>query len=188
MNWSQKLHQKKAFFDHDYENAGPIWYVDADGDGYGNAPVIIQACLQPSGYVANSNDCDDANIAIYPNATEIVNGLDDDCDGMVDDSINVSTTEQIIGHKYPKDIQFALRPNPADEMLQVVFAGDEWAVGRIEIFNPIGQCIQMQEIRVSPSSEVILRIDHFPQGNYFLIFRRADGVIVGERFVVFRGY
>jgi len=46
----------------------------------------------------------------------------------------------------------------------------------------------MQEIRVSPGSEVILRIDQFPQGNYFLIFRREDGVIVGERFVVFRGF
>jgi len=68
------------------------------------------------------------------------------------------------------------------------FTGDEWAVGRIEIFNPIGQRTQMQEIRGSPGSEVILRIDHFPQGNYFLIFRRADGVIVGERFVIFRGF
>jgi len=45
----------------------------------------------------------------------------------------------------------------------------------------------MQEIRVSPGSEVILRIDHFPQGNYFLIFSRDDGVIVGERFVILRG-
>jgi len=170
------------------ENTGAIWYADADGDGYGNALVAIQTCLQPSGYVANSIDCDDNNITIYPNATEIVNGLDDDCDGMVDDSINVSTIEQIIGHKYPKGIEFTLLPNPADEMLHVVFAGGEWAVGRIEIFNPIGQRIQVQEIRVSPGSEAILRIDQFPQGNYFLIFRREDGVIVGERFVVLRGF
>ena len=173
------------------DNAGPIWYVDADGDGYGNAPEFMQACLQPFGYVANSEDCDDGNSAVYPNATEIVNGLDDDCDGMIDDSTSVSTTEHIFdasGHQYPKDIQFALRPNPADDMLRVVFSGDEWTVGRLEIFNPIGQCIQMQEIRVSAGSEVILRTDHFPQGNYFLIFRRADGVIVGERFVIFRGF
>ena len=170
------------------ENAGPIWYVDADGDGYGNAPVFMHACLQPSGYVANSIDCDDDNIAIYPNALEIVNGLDDDCDGMVDDSINVSTKEQIISDQYLQEIQFALLPNPADEMLRVVFTGNEWAVGRIEIFNPIGQRIQMQEIRVSPGSEVILRINHFPQGNYFLIFRREDGGIVGKRFVILRGF
>jgi len=68
------------------------------------------------------------------------------------------------------------------------FTGGEWAVGRVEIFNPIGQCIQVQEIRVSRGSAVILRIDNFPQSNYFLIFRRADGVIAGKRFVILMGY
>jgi len=46
----------------------------------------------------------------------------------------------------------------------------------------------MQEIRVSPGSAVILRIENFPQGNYFLIFRREDGVIAGKRFVILRDY
>jgi hypothetical protein len=39
----------------------------------------------PSGYVSNALDCDDTNSAINPAATEICNGVDDDCDTQVDE-------------------------------------------------------------------------------------------------------
>ncbi|MBL0014145.1 MAG: hypothetical protein IPP30_10680 [Flavobacterium sp.] len=45
------------------------WYADADGDTFGNLAVSQLACTQPVGYVANSTDCDDTNIAIYQFAT-----------------------------------------------------------------------------------------------------------------------
>jgi subtilisin-like proprotein convertase family protein len=171
------------------EGVGSVWYADADGDGYGNAPTSVQACTQPSGYVPNAIDCNDSNSAIYPNALEIVNGLDDDCDGMVDDSINVSTSEQLfdgIGNKNAGEIQFALRPNPADDVLNIVFAGVEMAIGRVEIFNPIGQRILTQEIRVQAGVAEVMQIGKFPQGNYMLIFRGEDGKISGKRFVILR--
>ncbi|HYV92924.1 MAG TPA: MopE-related protein, partial [Chitinophagales bacterium] len=60
------------------------WYADADNDNYGNAAVTTSACSQPSGYVSNNTDCNDANAAVHPGANEICNGLDDDCDGNVD--------------------------------------------------------------------------------------------------------
>ncbi|HZV68439.1 MAG TPA: LamG-like jellyroll fold domain-containing protein, partial [Saprospiraceae bacterium] len=61
------------------------YYQDADADGYGNANVTIQKCNQPSGYVTNNTDCQDHNAAIHPLATEGLNGIDDDCDGTVDE-------------------------------------------------------------------------------------------------------
>jgi len=62
-----------------------IWYIDYDGDGYGDASYVIAACLQPSGYVSNTDDCDDTDAAVSPVGTEACNGYDDDCDGLVDD-------------------------------------------------------------------------------------------------------
>jgi hypothetical protein len=61
------------------------WYIDADGDGYGSSSYTTAACSQPSGYVADSTDCDDFDGDVNPSAAEICDGVDDDCDGLVDD-------------------------------------------------------------------------------------------------------
>jgi hypothetical protein len=61
------------------------FYRDGDGDGYGTLSTTTQACSAPSGYVSNSSDCNDASASVKPGATEIANGIDDDCDGFVDE-------------------------------------------------------------------------------------------------------
>jgi hypothetical protein len=60
-----------------------VWYVDGDGDGYGDALYSSPACDAPLGYVADASDCDDADAAVNPGASEACNGADDDCDGSV---------------------------------------------------------------------------------------------------------
>ncbi|MBL0137742.1 MAG: hypothetical protein IPP86_04330 [Bacteroidetes bacterium] len=67
------------------------YYADVDGDGYGNPLSSVLACSPPSGYVTNNTDCYDTNPYAHPGATEICgNGVDDDCDGLID-----NTTVQI---------------------------------------------------------------------------------------------
>lgn len=61
------------------------WYADRDGDGFGDAATPLAACERPSGYVADATDCDDGGAGINPAAIETCNGVDDDCDGRVDD-------------------------------------------------------------------------------------------------------
>jgi Putative metal-binding motif len=66
-----------------------VTYADADGDSFGDpaAQLYVTNCAIPAGYVTNNGDCDDSNAAVNPLATEICNGLDDDCDGSVDEGI-----------------------------------------------------------------------------------------------------
>lgn len=63
------------------------WYRDADVDGYGTSGSTTTNATQPSGYVSNAGDCNDASAAISPADTEVAsNGVDDDCDGSVDEN------------------------------------------------------------------------------------------------------
>jgi len=64
---------------------GATWYADWDGDGYGDVTSTTEACSAPSGYVGDDRDCDDLNAAVNPGAAEICDGLDNDCDDLVDD-------------------------------------------------------------------------------------------------------
>ncbi len=61
------------------------WYADTDGDGYGRSSLWTTACTQPSGYVASDADCDDTDAAVSPDATEVCDSVDNDCDGTVDE-------------------------------------------------------------------------------------------------------
>lgn len=61
------------------------WYRDSDGDDYGAANKSTMAFEQPPGFVGNSLDCDDSNRAIYPRAPEQADGLDNNCNGRIDE-------------------------------------------------------------------------------------------------------
>ena len=69
------------------------FYADSDGDGFGNINISTFQCGAPSGYVVNSEDCDDNSNMVFPNATEYCNGLDDDCDGSLDEEDAVDKSE-----------------------------------------------------------------------------------------------
>ena len=66
------------------------WYADDDQDGYGHGELSVTACDQPSGFVADNTDCDDDRVGVNPGATEDCDGLDDDCDGSIDEGLDVT--------------------------------------------------------------------------------------------------
>lgn len=65
------------------------WFEDADGDGFGTSGgEALQTCRgdRVAGFAPNDADCDDTDPTIHPLALEVCNGVDDTCDGNVDDA------------------------------------------------------------------------------------------------------
>src|SRR6185295_5907948 len=82
------------------EGVKTTFNADADGDTYGNVNSTTLACSAPTGYVSNSTDCNDANAAIHPNATETCNGIDDNCNGQVDEGVKTTFYADADGDTY----------------------------------------------------------------------------------------
>lgn len=73
-----------------YGCPGTTYYRDLDGDGYGSSEHTWLDCSQPDGYAAQGGDCDDFSATTHPGARELCNGRDDDCDGEIDEDLEVT--------------------------------------------------------------------------------------------------
>ena len=62
------------------------YYLDEDGDGFGadGTSTGMGDCVPPDGYVITDGDCNDDDGSIHPEAVEICDEVDNDCDGEVD--------------------------------------------------------------------------------------------------------
>ena len=64
-----------------------LWYVDGDGDGFGDTDDAVFSCTPLAGRVLLPGDCADGSADVAPGATERCNDADDDCDGNVDEDV-----------------------------------------------------------------------------------------------------
>lgn len=61
-----------------------VYFEDQDGDAFGSVYVQEMACAVPAGFVKKGGDCLDTNSAVNPLAKEICDGLDNNCDAVID--------------------------------------------------------------------------------------------------------
>uniref|UniRef100_UPI002412D00D putative metal-binding motif-containing protein n=1 Tax=Aestuariivivens sediminicola TaxID=2913560 RepID=UPI002412D00D len=87
------------------EYPGQLWYADVDGDGYSSGSSQT-ACERPlnhyiaSELTATSGDCNDNDAAIHPDAIEICDGIDNDCDGQIDEGVQTTYYADTDGDGY----------------------------------------------------------------------------------------
>jgi hypothetical protein len=72
--------------DEDESSDATTYYRDADTDGFGDVTSTTSACALPDGYTLNTEDCDDHDDDIHPDALEHCDDEDNDCDGDIDES------------------------------------------------------------------------------------------------------
>jgi hypothetical protein len=80
--------------DVDEQTVQNIWYIDEDGDGWGVVLGSALASCEPiPARAAQFGDCDDSDSVeangIHPGATEYCDGVDQDCDGTIDEGASV---------------------------------------------------------------------------------------------------
>lgn len=65
------------------------YYKDMDGDGVGVAEFKCLCVSEGVFRALETGDCDDQNKFVHPNAKEQCNGLDDNCNGQIDEGENL---------------------------------------------------------------------------------------------------
>lgn len=73
-----------SFVDDSLETS--TFYADQDDDGYGDPGKVLVQCPEPDGYVLTTGDCDDEDPNIHPDAAELCNDVDDNCDDSIDET------------------------------------------------------------------------------------------------------
>ncbi|MEZ4317458.1 MAG: putative metal-binding motif-containing protein [Myxococcota bacterium] len=78
-------------------DCGIVGFADRDGDGYGNPQLQTSDCVEP--VVEEGTDCNDANFDVNPGHDEECDGVDNDCDSLVDEDDD----DLAIALQYPDD-------------------------------------------------------------------------------------
>lgn len=94
-----------------------LCYADADGDGYGDAnasgqPPVMGSC--PGSSVQNNLDCNDNNSAIHPGATEGCDGIDNNCNNLIDDGNDLDGDGYSVAEGDCDDCDGSVNPGQAE--------------------------------------------------------------------------
>ena len=89
------------------------FYKDADGDGYSDGATIT-SCEKPKDYkaaselIATTGDCNDNNALINPGASEVCNGIDDNCNYLTDETGDIAFYRDADSDTYGNPLVFVL--------------------------------------------------------------------------------
>ena len=85
-------------------------YEDLDGDGWGTPASTVTTCDPVEGYAESLGDCDDDDVSRNDGATEVCDGVDNDCSGLADDGPGACPCE--VRHRGSSPYLFCVDPLP----------------------------------------------------------------------------
>ena len=72
----------------------PTLYADADGDGFGDPDGETTTACEADGFTPYGVDCDDTDDSIHPGAEDYCDGLDNDCDDLIDEEESATVSQE----------------------------------------------------------------------------------------------
>ena len=124
------------------------FYLDADVDNFGNSLIDTLSCSLVDGYILDNTDCDDSNSDIYPGAEEFENGIDDNCNNVIDEGFSYINNINLI--------DVIIYPNPSGGRFTIKLQNWESNEILVKVDNSIGEEIYLRQFFNTQSIEIKL--------------------------------
>ncbi|MEI6945987.1 MopE-related protein [Paraflavisolibacter sp. H34] len=158
------------------------WYKDVDRDGYGNSSTAVQACSAPAGYVAVGGDCKDWDSTVHPGAVEVLNGADDNCDGLKDNVVappvaGIAAAQAAETEAAVAGLKVSAAPNPFAYSATLLLRSSNTEPISVTIWDGLGRLVEARKV-VAAGSNLALG-HHYGPGMYIVeVVQGSERVLV----------
>ncbi len=140
-----------------FEKARRLFYKDKDEDGY-----------------LSYEDCNDNNPDVHPGAKEVIDSIDNDCDGWTD-SLFTDVDD------FTPSANTVIWPNPADQEITVRSSVN---IGSVSLFNLMGFRWNLPTT-IPDRRQAKINLSEFDSGIYYLELKAPNGQPIGvEKLVI----